>query len=79
MVLPEAEAALFGSLFDVGMTILAEMDSTELRTLERSVILDLQDKIVVGYSCLLQTLYSLNPYLPNTMEIILVSLHYGMG
>ena len=26
MVLPEAEAALFGSLFDVGMTFLAEID-----------------------------------------------------
>ena len=74
-----AEAALFGSLFDVGMTILAVMDRTEIKNLKRSVISDPPAKFVVGYPCLLQTLYSLNPYLPDTMEIILDSLYCEMG
>lgn len=48
MVPPDAEAALFGSLFEVGMMILAGMERTEPKSLDRSVVLDLQAKLYLA-------------------------------
>ena len=73
MVLSYADALLFGLLLDVGMMILARMERTEPKSLDRCGVVDLRGKIVVGYSCLLQKLHSLDPQLPDTMENMIVS------